>query len=69
MELANPLLHCRKRREDKEVDRGDSSVKNIINYIHLVHPLFINARIPEELHHHDELGKLRDLTQKNEADV
>ena len=34
-----------------------------------MHPLFINAWVPEELHHDDELSELRDLAKQDKADV
>lgn len=32
-------------------------------------PVSVNSRIPEELHHHAELGQLGELAEEDEADV
>ena len=69
MQLTNPLLNSLKCIEYEEVDRCYRKVEYIVNYVHLVHPLFVYMTIPEELHHDHELCELWDLGQKDQADV
>ena len=69
MLLPDPVLNYHELREDKKIDRGDASIKNVIYNIHLVHPLFVNSWIPKELHHHTKLSELGNLAEENEADV
>ena len=67
MQLAYSSLYCSESAKNGAVDSRDSNVKNIINDVHLVHPFFVNTRIPKELHHDNKLSQLRYLTQKDEA--
>eukprot|EP00353_Schmidingerella_taraikaensis_P018147 CAMPEP_0185607490 /NCGR_PEP_ID=MMETSP0436-20130131/5544_1 /TAXON_ID=626734 ORGANISM="Favella taraikaensis, Strain Fe Narragansett Bay" /NCGR_SAMPLE_ID=MMETSP0436 /ASSEMBLY_ACC=CAM_ASM_000390 /LENGTH=106 /DNA_ID=CAMNT_0028239429 /DNA_START=776 /DNA_END=1096 /DNA_ORIENTATION=+ len=55
------FLHHRKSGKNEKVDSGDGSVEDVIDDVHLVDPLFVNARIPKKLHHHHELSQLRYL--------
>ena len=63
------MLNCHELGEDKEVNRSDTSIKNIVYNIHFVHPFFVNSWIPKELHHNAKLCELGNLTEENEADV
>ncbi len=69
MEFSYLALHCHECGEDKEIDRRDSCIQNVINNIHLVDPLLVDSRIPKELHHYAELGQLGDLAEQDQADV
>ena len=69
MQLSDTLLTRRECTKDEAIYRGDSSVEDVVENIHPMHPVFIDSSIPEELHHDEELGELGDLGEKDEADV
>ena len=69
MQFTDSSFYGRKRRKDEEIDCCYASVEHVINHVHLMHPFLVHSRIPEELHHYQELCQLRDLTQQYQANI
>ena len=69
MQLSYLALNCHERGEHKQINRCDSSIQDVIDDIHLVDPLLVDFRIPEELHHDTKLRQLRNLAEQDQTNV
>ena len=69
MQLANALLTRRKRAENEAVNCSDARIEYVVHNVHSVDPVFVDARIPEKLHHDEELDELRNLSENDQADI